>query len=78
MKSVTAREFFDAPGLVKSLQPGQSLVVTDKGIPTFTVIKTGKRRAKTRADLEREAAEISAEDRPKVNFTAAIKQLKQR
>jgi len=53
-------------------------VVTDKGAPAFTVIKTGKRRAKTRADLEREAAEISAEVRPKVNFTAAIKQLKQR
>src|SRR5262245_2642236 len=58
MKTVTTREFFHTPGLVKSLQPGHSLVVTDKGAPAFTVTKAGRRRKRTRADLEREAARI--------------------
>ena len=31
MKTLTTREFFHSPGLVKSLRPGQSLVVTDNG-----------------------------------------------
>jgi hypothetical protein len=78
MKTITTREFFHAPSLVKSLHPGQSLVVTDKGTPAFTVTKAGKRRRKTRDDLEREAAEICPEDRPKVNYTAAIKEMKRR
>jgi hypothetical protein len=76
MKTITTREFFHAPSLIKSLQPGQSLVVTDKGNPAFTVIRAGKRRRKTRADLDREAAEICPKALPKVNFTAAIKEMK--
>ncbi len=78
MKTITTREFFHAPSLVKSLQPGQSLVVTDKGAPAFTVTKIGRRRVKTRVDLEREASEICPDDGPKVNFTAAIKEMKRR
>jgi hypothetical protein len=78
VKTITTREFFHAPSLVKSLQPGQSLVVTDKGTPAFTVTRAGKRRAKTRADLEREAAEICPTEGTKVNFTAAIKEMKRR
>ncbi len=76
MKTLTTREFFHAPGLVKSLRPGQSLVVTDKGMPAFTVTKAGKRSVKTAGDLRREAKEIFPEERPKVNLTQILKQLK--
>jgi hypothetical protein len=78
VKTITTREFFNAPRLVKALQPGQSMVVTDKGIPSFIVTKAGKRPRKTRADLEREAAEVSSRKGAKVNFTRAIRELKQR
>jgi hypothetical protein len=78
MKTITTREFFHTPGLVKGLQPGESLVVTDKGAPSFTVTKTGRRPRKTRADLEREAAEVCHRKGAKINFTAAIKEMKKR
>ncbi len=78
MKTITTREFFHAPSLVKSLQPGQSLMVTDKAAPAFTVTRVGKRPVKTRSDLEREAAEICPEAGTKVNFTAAIRKMKRR
>ena len=76
MKTLTTREFYHSPGLTKSLRPGQSLVVTDNGKPALTVIKAGKRLRRTRKDLEREALEICPVARPKVNFTAALKDLK--
>lgn len=76
MKTLTTREFFHAPGLVKSLPPGQSLVVTDNGKPAFTLTKAGKRPVKTGADLRREAKELFPGRRPKVNFTALLKKLK--
>ncbi len=76
MKTVTTREFFHSPGLIKSLGPGSSLIVTDKGQPAFVVTKAGKRPTKTTEDLRREAREIFPGDRPKVNFTAIIKSLK--
>jgi hypothetical protein len=78
MKTLSTREFFHSPGLVKSLHPGQSLVVTDNGASAFTVTKAGKRPRKTRAELEREAREISPRATPRVNFTEAIRQLKGR
>jgi antitoxin (DNA-binding transcriptional repressor) of toxin-antitoxin stability system len=76
MKTMTTREFFRSPGLVKSLRPGQSITVTDKGTPAFTVIRAGKRRIKTAEDLRREAREICPDQGTKVNFTAMIKTLK--
>jgi antitoxin (DNA-binding transcriptional repressor) of toxin-antitoxin stability system len=76
MKTLTTREFFHAPGLVKSLRPGQSLVVTDNGAPAFTVTKAGRRPVKTAAELRREARELFPGDRPKVDFTSVIKKLK--
>jgi hypothetical protein len=76
MKTVTAREFFHAPGLLKALRPGQSLLVTDNGAPNFMVTKAGTRPVKTAADLHREAGEIFPGRRPRVNFTARIKKLK--
>jgi hypothetical protein len=78
MKTVTSREFFHMPDLVKSLRPGQALLVTDDGKLSFTLTKAKTRGRRTREDLEREAREISPAGRPKVNFTAASKQLKTR
>jgi hypothetical protein len=77
MKTLTTREFFHAPGLVKSLRPGQSLVVTDNGTPAFTVTKAGKRPVKTAEDLRREARELFPQESPKVNLTEIMKKLKQ-
>ncbi len=76
IKTLTTREFYHSPGLLKSLRPGESVVVTDNGKPTLTVVKAGKRPRKTRQDLEREAQEICPAGGPKVNFTAALKELK--
>jgi antitoxin (DNA-binding transcriptional repressor) of toxin-antitoxin stability system len=73
MKTLTTREFLHAPGLIKALRPGQSLTVTDKGVPAFTVTKAGERRSKTAEDLRREAREIFPEARPQVGFTALLK-----
>jgi antitoxin (DNA-binding transcriptional repressor) of toxin-antitoxin stability system len=76
MKTLTTREFFHSPGLVKALRPGQSIVVTDNGKPALTVTKAGERPRRSRAELEREASEICPEAKPKVNFTAALKDQK--
>jgi antitoxin (DNA-binding transcriptional repressor) of toxin-antitoxin stability system len=76
MKTLTTREFFHSPGLVKALRSGQSIVVTDNGKPALVVTKAGKRPRKTRAELEREAREICPEPKPKVNFTEALRALK--
>jgi hypothetical protein len=76
MKTLTTREFFHAPGLVKSLRPGQSLVVTDNGLPAFTVTKAGKRGIKTAQQLRREAREMFPGERAAVNFTEIIRKLK--
>jgi antitoxin (DNA-binding transcriptional repressor) of toxin-antitoxin stability system len=78
MKTLTTREFFHSPGLVKALRPGQSIVVTDNGKPALTVTKAGERPRRSRAELEREAREICPDAKPKVNFTAALKELKTR
>ena len=78
MKTLTTREFFHSPGLVKGLRSGQSILVTDNGKPALVVTKAGERPRKTRAELEREAREVCPEATPKVNFTAALKDLKSR
>jgi len=75
MKTLTTREFFHSPGLIKSLGPGSSLIVTAKGKPAFMVTKAGKRPIKAAEDLRREAREIFPGDRPRVNFTAIMKSL---
>jgi hypothetical protein len=76
MKTLTTREFFHAPRLVKTLRPGQSLVVTDNGVPAFTVTKSGNRAFKTAEQMRREAREMFPGNRRKVNFTQIIKKLK--
>jgi len=78
MKTMTTREFFHTPGLVKALRPGESVTVTDKGTASFTVTKPRPRPPRTRADLEREAREICPEAGPTVNFTAVLREAKRR
>jgi len=78
VKTLTTREFFHSPGIMKVLRSGQSVIVTDNGKPALVVTKAGKRPRRTRADLEREARAICPEAKPKVNFTAALRQLKER
>jgi hypothetical protein len=78
VKTLTTREFFHSPGVLKSLGPGQTFAVTDNGAPAFTVTKAGKRPRKTMADIEREARLVSPKAEPKVNFTEAIRQMKGR
>ena len=78
MKTVTAREFFHTPKLVKILRPGESITVTEKGAASFIITKTGGPAARMRAELEKEARKICPEDGPKVNFTAILKQAKRR
>ncbi len=76
VKTLTTREFFHSPGIVKGLRAGQSVLVTDNGKPALLVTKPGKRLRKTRAQLKQEAREICAQSKPKVNFTQALKELK--
>jgi antitoxin (DNA-binding transcriptional repressor) of toxin-antitoxin stability system len=78
MKTLTVGEFFRSPGIIKTLRPGQSVVVTEDGRPALTVTKAGQRPRKTRADLEREAREICQRKGPKLNLTAGIRDLKGR
>jgi hypothetical protein len=77
MKTLSTSEFFHSPGIVKAMRAGQSLIVTDNGKPALIVTKMGQRPRRTRADLEREAREICPEAAPKVNFTVALRELKQ-
>jgi antitoxin (DNA-binding transcriptional repressor) of toxin-antitoxin stability system len=76
MKTLTTREFFHSPGLLKALRPGQSIVVTDNSKPTLLVTKAGKRPRQSRQDLEREARQICPRDHPKADFTTALKEFK--
>ena len=78
MKTLTTREFFHSPGLVKALRSGQSILVTDNGKPALVVTKAGKRPRRTRAQLEREARDICPAATPKVDFTSALRELKAR
>ncbi len=78
MKTITVRQFFRSPANVTALDPGQSLVVTEQGRPSFIVTKAPNRPRKTIEDLEREARYVSPKSGPKVNFTEAIRELKGR
>ena len=77
MKTATTREFYHTPSLVKSMRPGQTVVVTDAGKPSFTVIKAGTRPKRTLEDFEREARAIFPDKRPPVNLTEIMKRMKQ-
>jgi len=80
MKTLTSREFFHSPSLVKSLHPGQSFGVTDNGKASFIVTKAGKLPRRTKEDLEQRAHEIFKRNkvRGKFNFTKVLRELKGR
>ncbi|MEI7938728.1 MAG: hypothetical protein WCK27_18755 [Verrucomicrobiota bacterium] len=79
MKTITARESSRWRSTVKAMHAGQSLAVTDNGVPSFVVTKPGKRPRRSLADLEHEAREICPQPRRhKVNYTEAIRDLKGR
>jgi antitoxin (DNA-binding transcriptional repressor) of toxin-antitoxin stability system len=46
MKTVSVRDFYHTPALVRGLRPGESLTVTKAGKPDFVVTKTASPRRK--------------------------------
>jgi antitoxin (DNA-binding transcriptional repressor) of toxin-antitoxin stability system len=76
VKTVTTREFYHTPSLVKSMSEGQTVLVTSNGKPDFIVKKAGKRLRKTAAEMRREARETFPEDRPKVDTVAFLRELR--
>lgn len=56
MKTVTHREFFRAPDLLKELKPGEVLRVTRAGQVSFLAVKPGPPRHLTTSELARQAA----------------------
>ena len=76
MKTLTMREFFDSPATAKSLQPGQSLVVTSNGRPELIVTKALKRPKKTAVKLRREAKALLSKPGKKVDTVALLRELR--
>jgi len=76
MKTLTLREFFHSPTLVKSLHPGQTLVVTSDGKPNLIVTKAGARPRPSAAELQREARELLTQPGPKVDGVALLRKLR--
>lgn len=77
MKTLTMREFFHSPALVKSLHPGQTLVVTSKGKPDLFVTKVEPRPKKTAEELQDEAKALLTKPGKKVDAVALLKKLRQ-
>lgn len=76
MKSLTMREFFHSPSLVKSLHAGQSLVVTSRGKPDLVVTKAGRRQKRTAEKLRQEARALLSKPGKKVNTVELIRKLR--
>jgi hypothetical protein len=70
------REFFHSPSLVKSLHPGQRLVVTARGKPDLLVTKAGGRRKKNAAELRQEARALLSKPGKKVDTVALLRKLR--
>jgi hypothetical protein len=71
------REFFHSPSLVKTLSPGQSLLVTSNGKPDLIVTKAEPRPKKTAEQWQQEAAELlSRRRRKKVDTLAILRDLR--
>jgi len=77
MKTLTMREFFHSPALVRSLHPGQTLVVTANGKPDLIVTKAGRRPRKSAMDLRREAKALLNQPGKKVDTVALLRKLRQ-
>src|SRR5260370_13497916 len=78
VKTMTTREFFHSPGIVKALRSGQSVVVTDNGKPALIVTKAGQRPRRSLADLEKENREIFPDERSRWSLTRPLKHLQTR
>jgi hypothetical protein len=76
MKTLTIREFFHSPTLVKSLRPGQTLVVTANGKPDLIVTKAGGRPKKTAVELRSEAKSLLTKTGRKVDTVALLRKLR--
>ncbi len=76
MKTLTTREFYHAPGILKSIRPGQAVLVTDHGKPAFTVTKAGARPRRTAEELLRRSREIVPGERSKIDYTAILRKMK--
>ena len=77
VKTLTMREFFHSPSLVKSLHPGQKLVVTANGKPDLIVTKAGDRPRKTAKEMQAEArALLSKPTGRKVDTVALLRKLR--
>jgi hypothetical protein len=73
MKTLTLREFFHSPSLVRSLQPGQSMLVTSQGKPELIVTKASQRPKKTAQQWQEEArALLTSKPRGRKIDTVAI------
>ena len=77
MKTLTMREFFHSPALVRSLHPGRTLVVTANGKPDLIVTKAGRRPRKSAMDLRREAKALLNQPGKKVDTVALLRKLRQ-
>ena len=77
MKTLTIREFFHSPALVKSLHAGQTLVVTANGKPDLIVTKAGSRPRKTAAELQREARKLLVKPGKKVDTVPVLRKLRE-
>jgi hypothetical protein len=76
MKSLTIREFFHSPALVKSLHPGQSLLVTSRGKPDLVVTKAGQHRNQSAEELRQQAKALLSKPGRKVNTVELIRKLR--
>jgi PHD/YefM family antitoxin component YafN of YafNO toxin-antitoxin module len=77
MKTLTIREFFHSPSLVKALSPGQSLLVTSNGKPELIVTKAERRPRKTAEQWQKEARELlSTKRRKKIDTVAILRDLR--
>ena len=77
MKTLTLREFFHSPALVRSLHPGQTLVVTSNGKPDLLVTKAGRRPKKTASELRKEAKALLSKPGKKVDTVALLRKLRE-
>lgn len=76
MKTLTMKKFLHSPSLAQSLQPGQSLVVTDNGKPDLIVTKARQRPHRTAAELRREARELLTKSGKKVDTVSLLRDLR--
>ena len=77
MKTVVKRDFFRKPALVRSLKPGEHLVVTDRGQTDFVVVKPGQAPRRTTAELAHLAAELLPGRRSKINVLEKLRRLRE-